>query len=208
MCLLRQCAEALTVIEVGLLRDAELSASLLGAWRDGTKTAGAIRKKLEETVWSCYGTGLWTESWAKFIHEFSEALQPYAHYTPKLQSWQIALDTGKASKSEDGKYLLVARVGLDTYESNKATRVTLLHVILIYVLGRIVVENMEMSGVKRDSIMALGKAIAVSNELCDGQLSWHKQFWANEFTIPETKAQASPPDAPTEACVASSDAQP
>lgn len=50
MCLLRQCAEALTIIELGLLRDFELGSRLLNDWLRGKKKLGEIRKRLGEQV--------------------------------------------------------------------------------------------------------------------------------------------------------------
>ncbi|MEK6282761.1 MAG: hypothetical protein AABN95_20570 [Acidobacteriota bacterium] len=84
ICLLRQCAETLTVIEVGLLRDQALSSTLLDAWMNGSKTSGGTRKELAKTVWPHYGLGLWQESWSEFVAEFGQALHPYAHYSPEL----------------------------------------------------------------------------------------------------------------------------
>ncbi len=87
-----------------------------------------------------------------------------------------------AHKDRDGNYLFLARVGLETYEANKATRVTLLHVLLSYILGRIVVENNGVPGVMNGEVRALGKAIAASPELYQGKINRHQQFWAHEFT--------------------------
>ncbi|MEK6282760.1 MAG: hypothetical protein AABN95_20565 [Acidobacteriota bacterium] len=78
----------------------------------------------------------------------------------------------------------MARVGLDTYEANKATRITLLHVLLSYMLGRIVVENNAVPELQRDKVRRLGIAIAESPELYHGKINWHQQFWAHEFTNP------------------------
>lgn len=185
LCLLRQCAEALTVIEIGLLRDRKLSSSLLQDWIDGSKTSGGVRKELARSVWPEYGLGLWEEAWSEFVAEFGRALHPYAHYSPDLQSWQIALTTDEAQKDRDGNYLFLARVGLDTYEPNKATRITLLHILLSYMLGRIVVENERGARIDSSEIRQLGIAIGASPELCGGKLDWHHQFWAHEFTNPD-----------------------
>ncbi len=189
ICLLRQCAEALTVIEVGLVHDAAFSSSLLAAWLNGSKTSGATRKELAQKVWPQYGVGLWQESWSEFVAEFGQALHPYAHYSPELQAWQIALATDKPHEDRDGNYLFLGKVGLETYEANKATRITLLHVLLSYMLGRIVVENEGVPELRRDEISQLGTAIAESPELYHGKISWHQQFWAHEFTNPNPHAQ-------------------
>jgi hypothetical protein len=189
ICLLRQCAEALSVIEIGLIRDHALSSSLLADWLNGNKTAGATRKELALKVWPHYGVGLWQESWSEFVSEFAKALHPYAHYSPELQAWQLALETDKPHEDSEGNYLLIARVGLETYEASKATRITILHVLLSYMLGRIAVENVAVPELRRDEINQLGVAIAASSELCEGKLGWHQQFWAHEFSNPNAHLQ-------------------
>jgi hypothetical protein len=37
--------------------------------------------------------------------------------------------------------------------------------------------------------MALGKAIAESEELWHGKVGWHEQFWAHEFVNPDKHEQ-------------------
>jgi hypothetical protein len=159
----------------------------LNDWLHGRKKTGEIRKQLGERVWPSYGYGLWQETWSEFIREFGEALHPYAHYTSALQAWQIALMQDSAIQDDHGNYLLIAKVGLDTYDANKATRITLLHVLLSYVLGRVALANRSVNGLNSDSISALGKAIADSEELFSGRLKWHQQFLALEFTPPVTR---------------------
>ena len=50
--LVRQCVEALTILECALISDRVLCQSLLTAWINGKKTFGAIRKELSCKVWA------------------------------------------------------------------------------------------------------------------------------------------------------------
>lgn len=184
ICLLRQCYESLALIEVGLIQDYARRSSLLSDWLHGTKTAGALRKALSQHIWPSYGPGLWDESWPELMKEFTQALHPYAHYSPELQSWQLALVEDTARKDTDGSFLLVGNIGLTTYEANKATRVTLFHIISIYILGQIAVENNQLSSHK-EQLSSLRKAISEAEQLCGGSLKWHIQFWAHEFSKPK-----------------------
>lgn len=184
ICLLRQCYESLSLIEVGLIRNTEQRSSLLSDWITGKKTAGALRKVLSESTWPSYGSGLWDESWTTLMGEFTQALHPYAHYSPELQSWQLALVQDTARKDTDGSYILKGEIGLTTYEANKATRVTLFHILSVYILGRIAVENNHLSS-NKDQLDKLRKAISNAEQLGAGSLKWHIQFWAHEFAKPK-----------------------
>jgi len=183
ICLLRQCYESLAVIEVGLLKNIEHKTPLLADWLKGNKTAGALRKTLADVIWPSYGAGLWGETWAQFMSEFTKALHPYAHYSPELQSWQLALIENSAKSEPDGAILLAGNIGLETYEANKATRITLFHILSVYILGRIANENGHLLG-KIHALNALGILISRSEQLCNGKLDWHVQFWAHEFSKP------------------------
>jgi len=186
ICLIRQCVEALNVIEIGMLRERAIGENLLRCWGSGAKTLGSIRKDLEAKVWPRYGTGLWGETWTSFFGEFCKAVQPYVHYSKELQSWQLQLLSGTARTDENGKYLLLGKVGLNTYEASKAIRVNMLHCLLSWVLGRIMIENIEIKELNSE-LEALGKALAGSEELCGGALNWPQQFWAHEFNRPEAE---------------------
>lgn len=179
ICLIRQCIEALTVIEIGLLSERNLAATLMETWASGT-SSGNLRKQLSNTTWSRYGTGLWNETWTSYFASFSKAVQPYAHYSPELQSWQVALVDEHSTKEQDGSYILLAKVGFDTYEANKATRITCLHCLLTWTLGRVLTENLTLPSLCAQ-IASLGRALAISEELCKGQIDWPTQFWAHEF---------------------------
>jgi hypothetical protein len=166
----RQSVEALTIAEIGL-QPTEFAEPLLVAWNSGKKSQGELRKALEKDVWPSYGTGLWDESWAEFYGNMARAVQPYAHYTPELQGWQfsaVAYDGGKS---------FVASTGLETYDDLLATRVTLFHVLLTWMLGRILLAHGRNPDVlMRDAeILRLGREIGKSKLLVE-RGDWWMQF--------------------------------
>ncbi len=186
--LVRQCVEALGVIELGVLKDRNVSAALLQAWKSDQKTAGALRKDLERAAWPIYGKGVWNESWAEYYSEFCKAVQPFAHYSAPLQGWQFAIEERSATE-KGGDIFLLARIGLDTYEANKATRITLLQCLLIWTMGRILMANVDKFPFS-DEIKRLGQALASATELSQGRESWAVQFWAHEFDRPNPPIKA------------------
>src|ERR1700730_13372085 len=122
LALTRQCIEAISVIEVGLCghRDSE---SILLKWDDDRLTPGALRKWLNESVWSRYGCGIWSEPWADFMSKLAKAVQPYAHYSSQLAKWQLRLhgpmEPGNVETS------LLIEYSPRAYDAQKATRITL-----------------------------------------------------------------------------------
>ena len=170
--LTRQCVEAMSVVELGLCghKDAE---STLHKWEKDDLTPGKLRAWLEANVWPAYGSGLWSESWASFMRQFVAALQPYAHYSTMLSQWQDQLlpDAGG-----DQTHKMV-RIAPRAYDPQKATRITLLHAILTYVLGRI-----HLAGHKDADlaplVLRLGSALSKSQYLDGHATDWSQQFWA------------------------------
>jgi len=160
ICLVRQSVEALTIAEVGL-QPSEFAEPLLAAWKAGKKTHGELRKALEKDVWSGYGAGLWDESWAEFYGNLARAVQPYAHYTSELQGWQFV------TVAYEGNRKFVAMHGLETYDPLQATRVTLFHMLLTWMLGRILLAHGKNPDVleRRESILRLGRALGASKLL-------------------------------------------
>ena len=170
VCLIRQSVEALCVAEASL-QEKELAEPLLQAWKEGTKSHGEVRKALERDAWPRYGRGLWEESWSDFYANLARAVQPYAHYTPELQGWQFAM------VSYSGGTSFVAATGLETYDPLKATRVTLLHMLLTWMLGRLLLANSPSADAesKRADILQLGKALAAS------KLLFHSGDWGSQL---------------------------
>jgi hypothetical protein len=157
VCLVRQCVEALTVIELGMQPPA-FKDCLLQEWDNGKHSHGELRRLLEDHVWPTYGKGLWGEPWAEFFGNFARAVQPYAHYTPQLMNWQMAVDWHNSSGQ------MLVRVGPTAYDPIKASRITLLHSLTTWVLARTLLENSspgdhpEMRRVVEELGLALGRS--------------------------------------------------
>ena len=88
ICLIRQCVEALTLIDLGL-QEPSYREPLLEKWETGKKSHGEIRKALEQDIWPNYGHGLWDEPWREYFGNLARAVQPYAHYSPEVMGWQM-----------------------------------------------------------------------------------------------------------------------
>lgn len=186
MCILRQCIEALSIIEVGLNGDIPWAEGILEKWHAKSITLGKIRRELEARAWPLYGHGLWSESWAEFFSQLAGAVQPYAHYTRDLQAWQMqVLEAPAASRLADGGIVLQAKIGPNTYDADKATRVTLYMTVLLWAVGRIILDNGNDYRLPKDKLLRLGTALSKAPELGCGHWSWEEQFWATEFIDPE-----------------------
>lgn len=159
MCLMRQAVEALTLIDVGL-QDMEFGERLLAGYRAGKQTSGELRKELEKTIWPGYGIGLWSESWSQFFGTLAKAVQPYAHCSLQLLQWQLA----DVSPTHKDQRLLV---GVGLQDAVKASRITLLHALVIWTLGRLLLANRTSPEVIAQSqhIASLGSALAASKLL-------------------------------------------
>jgi hypothetical protein len=121
--------------------------------------------------------------WTDYYREFCNAVQPYAHYSRELQGWQLALMEERAHRSIDGNYLLLAKIGLSTYDAHKATRITLLHILLSWTLGQIMRNNNKAAPIYHE-LQDLQRALEISDELGKGAVNWEHQFWALEFELP------------------------
>lgn len=132
--LLRGCLEGLTLVDLGLQPN-EYRLPRLVSWNRKERTAGEIRRDLEQDVWPRYGHGLWDEAWSHFFANLARALHPYAHYSPELMGWQMSA----VRMDSDGRGLIV--LGPSAYDPLKATRVTLLHTLLLWAVGHLAVLN-------------------------------------------------------------------
>jgi hypothetical protein len=157
ICLVRQSVEALTIAEIGL-QSPDFAEPLLIAWKEGRKSHGELRKSLEQHVWPGYGAGLWDETWSDFYGNLARAVQPYSHYTSELQGWQFV------SVAYDGGRQFTTTFGLETYDALQATRITFFHMLLTYMLGRILLfhgKNPDAMSRHAD-ILKLGQALGSS----------------------------------------------
>ncbi len=177
LALLRQCVEAISIIELGLCGHTDAEATLL-KWDADDLTPGKLRAWLQDNVWSKYGVGLWTEPWSTFMREFAGAVQPYAHYGRDLAQWQLRLHRfyEGTEPNKDSRAILEMRPR--AYDAQKATRITLFHALLHYTLGRIWL----IANPKDDKFAALitrmGTELGKSRYLDGHQTDWGQQFWA------------------------------
>jgi len=162
--------EALTIAEIALPVPS-FAEPPPASWKEGKKSHGDLRKALEQSVWPSYGTGLWEESWAEMYGNLARAVQPYAHYTTELQGWQFA------TVAYDGGTTFVAKTGLETYDPLQASRITLCHMLLSYMLGRILLMHGRNPDVvaRRESIVQLGHALG-SSKLLFNRGEWWTQL--------------------------------
>ena len=171
--LARQCVEGLTIVDLGFCGSPDAS-SLLGAWIDGRKSQGEVRKWLELNLWSNRGTGLWAEPWTEFFGSLAKAVQPYAHYSSELMAWQPSVE----SVTWHGDHaLLLTQVGFKNYDAARATRLTLLHAILAWALMRILAAHNVAAPVPAETISELGASLGNSEYLEPGVTDWSRQFW-------------------------------
>ena len=175
LALTRQCVEAISVVEIGLCRHADAAETLL-QWNDDRLSAGELRKWLSVNVWPNYGSGLWVEPWTDFMAQFAKAVQPYAHYSSKLAMWQWRLH-GQAKPDDESK--AIVQIGPNVYDPQKATRITLFHSILAFVLARIWTASTKADD---DRFAALSNRLRIAlgkSEYLDGhETEWAQQFWA------------------------------
>lgn len=168
----------ISVVEPGICKHPDAEAMLL-KWDEDRATAGELRKWLQTNVWPNYGTGLWAEPWDVFMREFASAMHPYAHYGRNLAQWQLRLH-GMAEVDGDST---VAAQGLiemrpRAYDPQKATRITLFHALLTYVLGRVWAASHSADGEFVALLARFGAALGKSRYLDGHSTNWSQQFWA------------------------------
>ena len=177
LALTRQCVEAIGVIELGICGHTEAE-SLLTKWEGDHLTPGKLRAWLQKNVWQSYGNGLWNEPWSVFMREFAAAIQPYAHYGRNLAQWQLRLHRVHDPKRSDGSYEAIIEMKPRAYDAQKATRITLYHTLLIYLLGRVWLAANPNDSEFRTIISNLGTALGNSRYLDGHATNWGNQFWA------------------------------
>jgi len=170
ICLVRQSIEALTIAEIALQQQ-KFAEPLLRAWSENRKSHGELRQALEQQIWPKYGNGLWSEPWSEFYGNLARAVQPYAHYTPELEGWLYQ------TVKYDGGRTFLGMTGLTTYDALQATRVTLFHMLLTWMLGRMLLNHGGNSQVRdqEKQIHELGIALGASKLLVH-QGEWWTQL--------------------------------
>ncbi|CAJ5214706.1 hypothetical protein [Burkholderia pseudomallei] len=178
LALTRQCIEAISVVELGICNHPDAEGMLL-KWDADRATAGEVRKWLQANVWPNYGAGLWTETWGVFMREFASAIQPYAHYGRNLAQWQLRLHGAvENASSPNGAMRGLIEMRPRAYDPQKATRITLFHALLTYVLGRVWMASNPGDGEFDAVIGRFGTAFGKSRYLDGHATDWSQQFWA------------------------------
>lgn len=167
---LRHLVESLTIIELGLIPASEQ----LNGWAYGRTSQGKLRRWLESNAWGGYGSGLWDEPWSDFFGNLARAVQPYAHFSPELLQWQLALVESPV-QTEDGGFEGKAVIGAG--DESKSVRIALLNSICIWCLGRLILMYGEedMPELSAD-ISELGVSLAESEWLVK-RVNWAEQLW-------------------------------
>ncbi|MDN4573371.1 hypothetical protein DBB29_12360 [Pandoraea cepalis] len=177
LALTRQCIEAISVVELGICNHPGAEGMLL-KWDADRATPGELRKWLQANVWPNYGMGLWAEPWDVFMREFASAIQTYAHYGRNLAQWQLRLHRGfDDSGSSDGAMHRLIEMRPRAYDPQKATRITLFHALLTYVLGRVWVASSPGDSEFETLIGSFGAALGKSRYLDGHATDWSQQFW-------------------------------
>lgn len=177
LALTRQCVEAIGVIELGVCGHPQAEETLL-KWDSDRLSPGNLRAWLQTNVWSGYGSGLWNEPWSTFMREFAGAVQPYAHYSRGLAQWQLRIHRFLDAEDASADSHAIVEMAPRAYDAQKATRITLFHALLSYVLGRIWMAA-NPADAEFSALMArLGAALGKSRYLDGHQTNWSQQFWA------------------------------
>jgi hypothetical protein len=195
ICLIRQCVEALTIVDVGF-QELEERDELLERWRRGKVTTGGLRKHLEVEAWPRYGPGLWDEPWVEFFSNLAQAVHPYAHYSAELLGWQQSI------MAFDGGRRFLVTTGPQSREPLKASRIALLQALVIWGLARILLANCGAAEVVelQEPTGALATAIGsskLSSRQRTGQMnSDHTLLFTQDRTGRMPKPAPNPASAP------------
>jgi hypothetical protein len=175
ICLIRQCVEALAVIDAGF-QGASVRDGLLGEWLSGKRSCGELRKALETTVWPRYELGLWNESWAEFFGNLAKAVQPYAHYTQSLLEWQKSVIYSDGVE-RNGSVRMTLATSPTSQDAVKLSRIALLQSLVIWTLARLLLANVTAPRPVslHEDVEELGRAIGSS------KLLFKSRQWADEL---------------------------
>ncbi len=183
LALLRQCVEAISIVELAILDDESTAQPLLEEWRSDSLTLGGLRQEMERRVWPKYGPGLGTDTWSAFFARVARAVQPYSHCSYGLLNWQFR--NVSHQRGPDGG--LTALVALGGYDGVKASRITLLQAILVWTLVSLVLNNSPSDDVRHrfeDSVAELGREVMASDFFMQDS-EWEVQFYPHHiFAVP------------------------
>lgn len=177
LALMRQCIEAISIVELGVCGHPDAESVLL-KWDADDLNPGKLRAWLQANVWSQYGSGLWNEPWFTFMREFAGAVQPYAHYGRSLAQWQLRLHRIYDVTEPNADLKAIIEIRPRAYDAQKATRITLFHALLHYALGRIWLAANNGDAEFTALVARMGTALGKSRYLDGHETDWSQQFWA------------------------------
>lgn len=169
--LTRQAFEALMVIDAGLIAT-EAAWQTLERWSAGKVQAGALRKWLAENEWTTSELrGLWSEPWSEFVQNLSNALQPYAHFTPDLLQWNFNMVTPMDKNGH-----MIAAIGIGEIDEARAIRLQTLRGVLLWMLGQVMLSYPDVRSDK------LGDGLSqLLSELKQSEWLISKSDWADNL---------------------------
>lgn len=114
------------------------------------------------------------------MREFASAVQPYAHYSSPLLQWQYRLHHVPLPSNDDGNKELkrVIELAPRAYDAQKATRITLFHGVISYILGHVVMAARPEDAEFCQLVERVGVALGKSRYLDGHATNWSQQFWA------------------------------
>jgi hypothetical protein len=169
VCLVRQCVEALALVDLGL-QPPDFSRPRLERWEKGQLSHGELRATLDKKVWPRYGHGLWTERWTEFFGNLARAVQPYAHYTYDLLGWQIKVVHYSGGSS------FLANLAPRAHDPIRAARVAILQAVVTWTLARLLIANRPNDAAQLlEEAEELRAALAASKLLVAGK-EWGMQL--------------------------------
>jgi hypothetical protein len=111
------------------------------------------------------------------MREFAGAIQPYAHYSRSLAQWQLRLHRLYDAAEPNADLKALIGLGPRAYDPQKATRITLFHALLNYILGRIWIASHDDATESAATVTRLGDAIGRCRYLDGQKTAWAQQFW-------------------------------
>ena len=130
--LLRDAVEALSVVTLGISRDAD-KVQLLNRWNEEKLNAGELRKHLEDRVWPhVASTGLWGEPWASFWASLARSVQPYAHFSPLRMRWH------QHAQLVDGKWCFWINHPSGDFDIYRGARVSAFQLLVFWAFAEII----------------------------------------------------------------------
>jgi hypothetical protein len=112
------------------------------------------------------------------MREFAAAIQPYAHTSRSLAQWQMRLHGLNNPDDPNAAKTALIEFRPRAYNPQKATRITLFHSLLTYVLGRVWLAANRSDPPFAALLTRLGVALGKSRYLDGHETDWSQQFWA------------------------------